>query len=162
MYLHAFCSSRLCCDIVRLFSTDPRLPQWIQYTTCGSSTADIDIHNCAVSTWDQLIPKLRLPDSWTRTFKGELQLLSELSRDRDAILQNCGFPFDDPKGRCLELLHGSRPVGAEIEAQFVVRVQRLGRLLRILAPMIWFECYDYMLNSQTCVWPESSCMSKVY
>ena len=144
------------------FLNSSRLPQWVQYTTGGASTADIDIHNCAVSTWAQLIPKLRLPESWSKVFKRELQLLSDLALDRDTILLNCGFPFDDPKGRCLELLHGSRPVGAEITDQFVVRVQRLGRLLRIIAPMIWFECYDYMINLPTCAWPESSSMSKVY
>ena len=139
----------------------PRLPQWVQYTTCGTLTADIDIHNCAVSIWYQLIPKLKLPASWCKQFKPELDLLADLARDRDTILQNCGFPFDDPKGRCLELLHGSRPTGAEIPDKFVGRVQRLGRLLRIIAPMVWIDCYDFMLNSPSCVWPESSCMSKV-
>ena len=94
-------------------------------------------------------------------FKQELKLLDDLARDRDTILQNCGFPFDDPKGRCLELLHGSRAVGVELDDQFVVRVQRLGRLLRIISSMIWSECYDFLVTAPSCLWPESSCMSKV-
>ena len=138
-----------------------RLPQWLQYSSCGDLTDDIDIHNCAVTIWAQLIKKIELPASWRTHFKTELDLLDRLSHDRDAVLHDCGFAFVDPKGRFLELFHGSRPVEPEIGVNFVVRVQRLGRLLRIISAMIWPECYDEMLKSSDIAWPEASCMSRV-
>ena len=139
-----------------------RLPQWLQYSSCGDSTDDIDIHNCAVTIWAQLVKKIELPASWRTLFKTELDLLDRLADDRDEVLWNCGFAFDDPKGRFLELFHGSRPVGPELGVNFVVRVQRLSRLLRIISAMIWTECYDDMLKSTSDIaWPEASCMSRV-
>ena len=140
-----------------------RLPQWLQYSTCGALTDDIDIHNCAVTIWAQLIKKIALPASWLALFKRELDLLDQLSHDRDGVLRDSGFAFVDPKGRFLELFHGSRPVGSETGVNFVVRVQRLGRLLRIISAMIWRECYDSLLLSTTDnAWPEASCMSRVF
>ena len=82
---------------------------WVQLSTVGSITDDVEIHNCSAAIWKHLVKKSALPASWNALFFGELKLLNDLAADQDKTLADAGMHGADAKQRMLEIVGGSKP-----------------------------------------------------
>ena len=115
-----------------------------------------------ICTWQQLTAKSKISAVWQDHFKDELTLLLDLARDADATLTAGGLSGRGSDLRMLHVINGGKPTDAELKLPVVPCMQRLGKILRLVACSMWPEMYDLLHTVKACKSPDVSCMAKVY
>ena len=130
--------------------------------SCGALTHHVQIHNSAVVTWQQIISKSGISDIWKKRFKAEFDLLHDLAKDARITLNVGGLTLPNAEQRMLHVFGGGKSTDAELKLPVVVTLQRLHKLLRMVACSMWPQMFDALQEVSACKMPDLTCMSKVW